>query len=114
MLNEKVWNVTARELRSKAKKLNLPFDLTGKYLSSIAPTNCPVLGIPLQRCANKQSKATSPSVDRLIPEKGYVQGNIIIVSGLANAVRSNASPEQIIAVGEFYRDKLKGKGKTTE
>lgn len=101
------WKATLGNIREKAKKKNLAFNLTATYMISITPTHCPVLGLPLKRCKRKEEKTNSPSVDRLIPHLGYVEGNVIVVSQLANAVRSNATPEQIIAVGEFYRNKLK-------
>ena len=47
--------------------------------------------------------------DRIIPELGYVEGNLVIVSDLANRIKTNATPEQIIKVGEFYKKLLKKK-----
>ena len=42
----------------------------------------------------------------IIPEKGYVKGNIVVISNMANVIKSNATPEEIIAVGEFYKKLL--------
>ncbi len=50
--------------------------------------------------------SSSPSLDRIIPEKGYVKGNVIVVSNKANVIKNNATPEEIIAVGEFYKKLL--------
>jgi hypothetical protein len=41
-------------------------------------------------------------VDRIIPALGYIPENIIVVSMRANAVKSDASPEEILRVGAFY------------
>jgi hypothetical protein len=46
----------------------------------------------------------SPSLDRVIPELGYVQGNVIWVSHRANSIKQNATAEEILAVGQFYKN----------
>lgn len=97
------WNLVLSSTRRYCKKKGLPFDIDATYLVSITPATCPVLGIPLVRGGKGVSQPNSPSIDRLIPERGYVRGNIIIVSRLANQVRSNATPDQILKVGSFYR-----------
>jgi len=45
----------------------------------------------------------SPSIDRIIPHKGYVEGNVIIVSDLANRIKSDATLEEISNVIKFYK-----------
>lgn len=69
------------KVKASAKKLNLPFNLVEADLS--VPEYCPVLGIPLQP-ALKGLSSNTPTVDRIIPEKGYVKGNVAVVSWRAN------------------------------
>ena len=45
----------------------------------------------------------SPSFDRIDPTKGYVKGNVIIVSNKANVIKSNATVEELERVSSFYR-----------
>ena len=76
----------------RAAKLNLPFNLEKSDI--VIPEFCPLLGIPLQ-VGNKASKPNSPSIDRLIPSKGYVKGNILVISHRANAAKNNLSVEEL-------------------
>ena len=36
------------------------------------------------------------TVDRLIPEKGYVEGNVVLCCGIANRVKQDLSIDQLI------------------
>ena len=82
-------------LRYRARKNSLPFNLEPEDI--IIPDFCPVLGFKLERCFGRKAPLeNSPSVDRIIPELGYIKGNIQIISFMANAMKSNATPEQLI------------------
>jgi hypothetical protein len=43
-------------------------------------------------------------MDRIDNSRGYVKGNVIIVSQLANRIKTSATPDQIITVGQFYKN----------
>ena len=94
--------------RQRARKFNLPFTLKVQDLREIITTHCPVFDFKFE--INKQNTKnnweTSPSLDRVVPSKGYVKGNIIIVSLLANSIKSSATPTQILKVGNFYKELL--------
>ena len=90
-------------IKSRAKKLNVPFNLTVSFLRSIMVDTCPVLGIPLISSAGGEGPTNnSPTVDRIIPSLGYVKGNVMVISKLANQIKSCATPEQITQVAEYY------------
>ncbi|RWZ83507.1 MAG: hypothetical protein EO766_17635 [Hydrotalea sp. AMD] len=96
-------------IKSKCIQNNIPFNLTIDDL--VIPENCPILGIPLKfgvkgsdRFKNKsKTPDDSPSVDRIIPELGYVKGNIVVVSFRANNLKSNATPDELQKIAEFYK-----------
>ena len=90
-------------IRNRSKKRNLAFNLTSEYLNSIYVTHCPILGVPLGWCRKdaKSAKFDSPSLDRISPDLGYVIGNVRWVSQLANAMKSNATTEQLKTFGQW-------------
>jgi hypothetical protein len=74
--------------RRRAKEEGVPFDLTADDI--VIPTHCPVFGIPLYRGAGIGGHCfNSPSLDKIIPERGYVRGNIAVISHRANMLKSN-------------------------
>jgi hypothetical protein len=84
----------------------LPFTLIKDDIH--IPARCPVLDIPLSHGAGKGGKHHgSPTLDRLTPDLGYVPGNVLVVSELANAIKSDATPAQIRAVADFYDNHLR-------
>lgn len=88
-------------LRKKCLTTGIPFNL--ESIEDIPfVTHCPVFGVELAIGAKKQHDF-SPSIDRIVPELGYTKGNVIVVSDLANRIKSNATPEQIMAVAKFYK-----------
>jgi hypothetical protein len=60
----------------------------------VVPDRCPILDIPLERSKKKQ-QSSSPSLDRIDPSRGYVKGNVKVISYKANACKSNMTSQQI-------------------
>lgn len=85
--------------KKRAKEKGLPFNITRDYIRSITPSHCPILGIVLK--AGKEELDSSFSIDRIIPELGYVVGNVQIISTRANRLRSDASPEELRKIADF-------------
>ena len=90
-------------IKTRARRLKVPFNLTVAYIRSIYADTCPVLGIPLTRSVGGSSTDNSPTLDRIIPHLGYVEGNVMVISKLANQIKSSATPEQIQRVADFYK-----------
>ncbi len=95
--------------KRRAKRNSIPFEITHQDIKDVWPKDmiCPALGIKMNHGKGMGGNKFSPSLDRLIPEKGYVKGNIIIVSYLANRIKSDASLEEIEKTLKFYRRFLK-------
>lgn len=86
--------------KSRAKERGIDINITIEDI--VIPNSCPVLGIPL--VVHKGKSGTnwdSPSLDKIDPEKGYVKGNIMIISSLANSMKYNASKEYLLKFAEW-------------
>jgi hypothetical protein len=86
--------------KAMAKKAGLPFALTISDLT--VPEFCPVLGLKLE-VATGLVKDNSPSLDKFIPELGYVPGNITVMSWRANALKKDATTADIAAIVDYVR-----------
>lgn len=81
--------------KQRAKKYSLPFDLKPEDI--VLPEFCPVLGIKLAVSEGKDwdSRKYSYSLDRIIPEMGYVVGNVQVISTMANAMKNDANFQEL-------------------
>lgn len=85
-----------RRCKSRAKEAGLPFDL--EFHDIPIPARCPLLGIPLTPFgAGRRGPAqdSCPSVDRLVPSKGYVKGNVWVVSLRANRIKNDSTVDEL-------------------
>jgi hypothetical protein len=88
--------------KQRAKEKGLSFDIEKKDI--VIPAFCPVLGIPLKsNFGGRGGNDFSPSLDRIFPELGYVKGNIVVISKKANAIKSNATAEEIEKVANWVK-----------
>lgn len=84
-----------------AKKKGIEFNIS---VSDIAwPEICPVFGIKLNYGCPTHGKASwdSPSIDRHDHTKGYVKGNVVIMSWRANAIKRDATNEEVRLLSEY-------------
>ncbi len=92
--------LTLKSARKRAKAKDLPFDLTIDDI--FIPDMCPVLSIPLFGGVGKASD-NSPSLDRITPHKGYVKGNVAVISTRANRIKSDATYREVQMVAEWIK-----------
>lgn len=90
--------------KSESRKNNLDFDLTPEYLESIWTDYCPIFGLKFVPLKFKEKKLNAnPELDRIIPEKGYIQGNVVFISARANRIKYDASVEELEAILNWYK-----------
>ena len=92
----------------RAKKKGYKSDLTIDYLVDIFPKDflCPALGIKME-WGNREEIHSSPSLDRIIPSKGYMKGNVVWISTRANAIKQDATPKEVMKVAKWLNKGLK-------
>ncbi len=84
--------------KRRAKKFNLDFNInTGDI---IIPKVCPVLGIPLF-IGNGKICDNSPTLDRIDNTKGYVKGNVMVISFKANSLKKNGTAQEHLAIANY-------------
>lgn len=90
--------------KARAKINRLPFDIDVEDI--VIPEYCPVLGLKLERnSGGKSHRRNSPSLDKIVPELGYVKGNIQVLSVRANYMKSDASIEELLMFAKWVQDK---------
>lgn len=88
-----------RNSKYMAKRRGIHFDL--KYTDFEAPEYCPILNIKLKYLT--EGNANDPahaSLDRIDNSKGYIKGNVIVISRLANAMKNAATFDQLLLFSE--------------
>lgn len=78
--------------RKRAREQGVPFSIEEEDIT--LPEVCPILGIKLEKGKGKVHKA-SPTLDKIEPAKGYVKGNIQVISAKANVMKNDATPEEL-------------------
>lgn len=88
-------------LRTRSNKTGVECTVTAKDL--ILPDYCPVLGIKLATNTNKRAMKAydSPSIDRFDNTKGYIPGNIRVISNRANILKRDATLEEMKAIVKY-------------
>jgi hypothetical protein len=95
-----VWKIIGHRIAGETKlnKMALFSDLE-------LPDLCPVLGIPLDYSFGKGLRTdNSPSIDKIVPSKGYVPGNCIVISWRANRIKNDGTPEEHKKIADFYKN----------
>lgn len=76
--------------RGRARKGGFACTIT--IADIIVPEFCPLLGIKLERGKGSGGfRPSSPTLDKIRPELGYVPGNVWVISHRANAIKGNAT-----------------------
>lgn len=89
-----------RAAKKRADARGLLFLITVEDV--VIPDKCPALGTPLVRNVGGRTGApNSPSLDRIIPELGYIPGNVQVISHKANMMKQNATKDELRAFARW-------------
>jgi hypothetical protein len=87
--------------RGRCRAKGMEFEITTNDLKPF-PTVCPILGLRLiyggRRRGRGHAVKSSASIDRLDNSRGYVRGNVRIISWRANKLRSDGTLKELVAV----------------
>jgi len=86
--------------KERAKKKKLAFSITVEDLCVVE--KCPVLGIAIRYDLERVS-SNSPTIDRIDNSRGYISGNVQIISFRANSLKSDATIEELQLVIEHMK-----------
>lgn len=88
-----------RQAKNNSKKKNIEFSIDQADI--IIPEFCPVLNIPL---SFEVGGDNSPSIDRIDSSKGYIKGNVKVVSWRANNLKSNAQIWELENIIKYMKE----------
>lgn len=98
--------------RVRARKSGVPFDITVKDILAIAVDVCPILYVPLRYPQSEdmftpnRHYPSSPSLDRIIPELGYVRGNLAVISHRGNRIKNDATASELRSAADWLDRQL--------
>ena len=95
-----------KHARCRAAKLGVEFNLTEADIK--VPSVCPVFGTPLVWGVGRRGAQNhnSPSLDRLDPSRGYVKGNVRVISNRANRLKNDATAAELRAIADYIDREL--------
>ena len=89
--------------KRRAKKKGLEFNIDNTDID--IPILCPILGIPIVKIYTKGKStgptSNSPSLDRIDNSKGYIKGNVRVISHKANTMKHNATSLELVRFAEW-------------
>jgi hypothetical protein len=90
--------------KNAARREGILFDIDFEYMFSLPSENCAILNMPLSWCElSDKPRDNTPSIDKIIPEKGYVKGNVAWVSYRANSLKGNGTLDEHAAIVEYIK-----------
>jgi hypothetical protein len=83
--------------RRRAKEAGVPFTI--HYSDIVIPECCQISGVKF----DTKIRELSPSLDRVIPELGYVPGNIAIITVRMNRIKSDGTALEHQQIAAFMQ-----------
>lgn len=94
--------------KANAKRKNIEFSIVLEDI--VIPDRCIFLDVPLSNISGEGRVRYNASIDRVDSTKGYTKDNIQIISDLANRMKQNATPQELLSFSRNVQ-KLYGKKK---
>lgn len=108
-MTEAEWKMIRRSLfataRKRARAKGRDFTIKVEDIEWPKDGLCPILQVPLKKHRGKIEPNT-PTLDRINQEKGYIPGNVKVISWTANYVKAELTPNQIERMWLYVNGKL--------
>lgn len=99
-----------RQRRNQSLKQGIPFTIEFDEMEQ--PEFCPILGVKLNYGwggnAGHLRDPNKATIDKVIPELGYVPGNVFIISWRANKLKSDMTLEELEKIMNYIKEKTYG------
>ena len=104
-LNKSRSGTIIRDIRRRARKASIPIDLDKDFVfKKLQNGRCEITGIPFEIVKGGRPSPRSPSLDRIIPNLGYVKSNVRMILYAINTFKNEWSDEDIYPIAkEFCR-----------
>lgn len=102
-LKEDYFSYYIENKKHDIKKRGIPWDLDRNYIEEIRTDTCPVFGVLLTKRTEDFSNNTA-ELDRLVPSKGYIKGNVRWISRRANRLKSDATIKELEAIIKYMKE----------
>jgi hypothetical protein len=93
-----LWSVA----KSRAKKFGLEFNISIEDV--VIPEFCPIIGCKLIK--GNGHRPDAPSLDRIDNSKGYIKGNVRVISREANLKKSSLNESILIKILQYMRGEI--------
>lgn len=94
--------------KARAKKQGLEFSITLDDILPL-PIHCPILGVLLRK-GESINDSNSYSLDRIDNSKGYVHGNVAVISRRANVLKRDGTIKEFESLISWLKNKRKNHG----
>lgn len=100
-LEVKMW----RRAKSRATERGHEFNI--EVSDIVIPRFCPILGLPLiENKGRSGGDKQSPALDRIDNSKGYIKGNVLVISHLVNCMKSSADNNELRTFAKWILDNI--------
>jgi hypothetical protein len=82
-----------QQSRNRAKRKGIEHNISLEDI--IVPEMCPLLGVPFI-VGTKDNYEHTHSLDRMDPTKGYVKGNVWVITKKANSMKNSATRKELL------------------
>lgn len=105
-LSKEVTEFIHKRAKASSVRRGIEFTLEPEHIVLVG--KCPILGVFIEyHGIGERELVHKPSLDRIDNSKGYVPGNVQVVSARANVLKRDATLEELVQLGEWAKEQLR-------